>query len=41
MTLNNLPTIKLPKGGVFLTAASLAFFIFFFTRPKEGDTEEQ
>ena len=40
MTLNNLPAIRLPEGGIFLTAVSIAFFIFFFTRPKQGDLEQ-
>ena len=40
MALNNLPTIRLPKGGIFLAAVSISFFIFFFTRPKQGDLEQ-
>jgi len=40
MTLNNLPAIRIPQNGVFLTALSIAFFIFFFTKPRQGDLKE-
>ncbi|HEY2420301.1 MAG TPA: hypothetical protein VGI04_02740 [Neobacillus sp.] len=37
MSLTDLPTIQPSKGGVFLLLLSIAIFIFFFTKPKEGD----
>jgi hypothetical protein len=41
MALNDLPTIKLSENGIFLLGLTIATFIFFFTRPKQGGTEEQ
>ncbi|WP_017728323.1 hypothetical protein [Halalkalibacterium ligniniphilum] len=40
MALTNLPTIKPSKPSTFLIGLSLATFIFFFTQPKQSDSNE-
>lgn len=40
MPLNDLPAIRLPENGVFLTALSIVIFIFFFTKQKQADLME-
>jgi hypothetical protein len=37
MALNDLPTIRFSKNGVFLLALPIIFFIFFFTQEKQGE----
>ncbi|WP_280635566.1 hypothetical protein [Bacillus sp. 165] len=41
MALSDLPTIKPPKGVVFLSAVALSALVFFFTQPKSEDASER
>ncbi|WP_283247434.1 hypothetical protein [Lederbergia citrea] len=40
MALTDLPQIKPPKGTIFIVAASLAVFVFFFTQTKVTDIQD-